>query len=296
MKRILCIGDAMVDVIVELGEEINVGSDTKSSITMIGGGAAANTACWLGSTGNDVMFIGRVGEDAAGERFIADLEKFSVNHGELVVPGATTGIVVVLVDQRGERTMFPDSGANGRLSKSDLPSLDGVAGVFLSGYSLYNKNTTSVITEIVAAVREAKVPLIFDPASVGPMRNFGRDRVLEFIRKVDCLILNRDEARFLADCDDVYQAAKFLHQLAPTVVIKLGSDGALGISADGSIIESPSSASEVIDTTGAGDAFAAGFLPIWLEKADLDAALKSGNRLAGECVAILGARPRVNPR
>jgi sugar/nucleoside kinase (ribokinase family) len=296
MSRIICIGDAMVDVIVELGEEINIGSDTRSTISMVGGGAAANTACWLGSTGNDVVFVGRVGSDAAGQQFIAELDRCHVRHGEMIVDDATTGIVVVLVDKKGERTMFPDSGANGLLSAKDVPPLDGISGVFLSGYSLYNSKTSTVVSEIVGSVKEGTVPLIFDPASVGPMRNFGRERVLDFIRNVDCLILNRDEARFLSDLDDVRQSAEFLHSLTPTVVIKLGSEGAIGISRDGGIIESPSTAREVIDSTGAGDAFAAGFLPIWLTKNDLSEALINGNRLAGECVAILGARPRVNPR
>ena len=295
MAHIICVGDAMVDVIVELGEEINIGSDTKSQISMIGGGAAANTACWLGFTGKKVSFVGRVGDDAAGKQFIADLDRFHVDHGDLALAGATTGIVVVLVDKKGERTMFPDSGANGRMATEDLLSLKDVSGVLLSGYSLYNSKTTDVIREMASAIRDAHVPLIFDPASVGPMRNFGRENVIQFIKEVDCLILNRDEARFLSGVDDVKEALKILHESVPTVVVKMGSEGAIGISR-GAIFESPSTALHVIDTTGAGDAFAAGFLPHWLESKDLSRALKSGNQLAGECVAILGARPRVNPR
>ena len=123
MSSILCIGDAMVDVIVELGESINIGSDTKSKITMIGGGAAANTACWLGSSGHNVTFVGKVGADAAGEQFIADLDLHHVHHSNIKASEATTGIVVVLVDDNGERTMFPDSGANSTLTSMDLPSL-----------------------------------------------------------------------------------------------------------------------------------------------------------------------------
>ncbi|NDE71389.1 MAG: carbohydrate kinase family protein [Actinobacteria bacterium] len=290
---IYCIGDAMVDVIVELGEEINQGSDTQSKISMVGGGAAANTSCWIAHQGLPVRFIGKVGSDAAGRQFISELERFGVQHGELTVKGATSGMVVVLVDQRGERTMFPDPGANSLLSAGDLPALDGVSGVFISGYSLYKEQSEDAILKIIEKVRSANIPLIFDPASVGPMRNFGREKVLAILNTVDCLILNRDEARFLADNDDVAFAARFLHQRVATVIIKLGGDGAIGIDTQEEIIQSPSVATKVLDTTGAGDAFAAGFLPLWLNDRQLKPALDSGNLLASKCVAILGARPRV---
>ncbi len=296
MSSILCIGDAMVDVIVELGESINIGSDTKSKITMIGGGAAANTACWLGSSGHNVTFVGKVGADAAGEQFIADLDLHHVHHSNIKASEATTGIVVVLVDDNGERTMFPDSGANSTLTSMDLPSLAGKDGVFLSGYSLYNPALTDEIRTMMAKVKAAKIPLVFDPASVGPMRNFGREKVLAILKDVDCVILNRDEARFLSGHDDITLAISELQKFAATVVVKMGSDGATGISTDHHIISVPSVATSVIDTTGAGDAFAAGFLPRWLATKDLRGAMIEGNRLAGECVGILGARPRVNPR
>ena len=295
-EEILCIGDAMVDVIVELGEDINIGSDTQSKISMIGGGAAANTACWLGSQKEAVRFVGKVGSDAAGKQFISDLESFGVSHNDLCSNGANTGMVVVLVDKNGERTMFPDPGANRLLSEEDLPDLTMARAVLVSGYSLYKAEITDVIMEMMERTRAAGVPLIFDPASVGPMRSFGRERVLNALKNVDCVILNRDEARFLADCDDVNQAANFLHHFAETIVVKLGSDGALGIDKSGVMITSPSVAEEVVDTTGAGDAFAAGFLPTWLKNRDLKSALDSGNRLASKCVAILGARPRVITR
>ncbi|MEY3736874.1 MAG: hypothetical protein RLZZ251_590 [Actinomycetota bacterium] len=296
MTRIVCIGDAMVDVIVELGEAINIGSDTKSKISLVGGGAAANTACWLGHTGQDVIFVGKVGNDAAGQQFVSDLEAHHVHHGDLRCQSATTGIVVVLVDDKGERTMFPDPGANSLLSRSDLPELDNTSGAFLSGYSLYNPALTEEVRAMMQLIKSAGIPLIFDPASVGPMRNFGREKVISVLKDVDCVILNRDEARFLSGSEDIEEAIRILHHSTETVVIKVGSDGAICIDKENGISRLPSVATSVVDTTGAGDAFAAGFLPIWLERNDLHAAVEAGNRLAGECVAILGARPRVNPR
>jgi sugar/nucleoside kinase (ribokinase family) len=294
MSRILCIGDAMVDVIVQLKEPVNTGSDTASEITMLSGGAAANTAAWLAATDNEVYFAGRVGDDAAGDGFIAELDRFGVSHGAMKVSGERTGMVVVLVDQNGERTMFPDSGANSGISKRDLPSLATFDAVFLSGYSLYNVNSTANVREMIQDFKSAKLPIIFDPVSVGAMANFGGDKVLAELANFDCLILNRDEALFLSAQKEPNSALSKLKNFLPTVVIKTGAEGAIGIDKSNDPISQSSSAENVLDTTGAGDAFAAGFIPEWLKNRDLKSAMKAGNLLAGQCVALLGARPRLN--
>ena len=84
-------------------------------------------------------------------------------------------------------------------------------------------------------------------------------------------------------------------KLSKLVVIKRGSNGAVGKSRDSELISKAASNSEVLDTTGAGDSFAAGFLSSWLVKEDLSEALAKGIEVAGKCVATIGARPRVNP-
>ena len=113
--KILCIGDTMLDVVAKLESEIHYASDTRATISTHGGGAAANVASWLATTGINTHLIVRVGEDAAGKTVLSELDRYGVGHSNTVLPGETTGVVIVLVDLTGERTMFPDWGANSGL-------------------------------------------------------------------------------------------------------------------------------------------------------------------------------------
>ena len=138
MTKILCLGDIMLDVTAVVGAPISQGVETRASISTQGGGAAANVASWLAVKGTEAFLIARVGDDAAGRTVLSELDSYGVQHSNTVIPEAKTGVVVVLVDALGERTMFPDSGANSGLSLSDLPDLDGFDAVYLSGYPLVN--------------------------------------------------------------------------------------------------------------------------------------------------------------
>jgi sugar/nucleoside kinase (ribokinase family) len=296
MSRILCIGDAALDVIVKMQTEIHIGSDTASHISMHGGGAAANTATWLAQLGHSVFFSCRLGDDAAGHAISSEFELWKIEHRKTFLENEKTGIVVVLVDDKGERTMFPDSGANSGISESDLPDLDGFDAAYLSGYSLFNPQSTHGVLRMVSEIKSVGIPLIFDPASVGTMMAFGRERVIEYLAHMDTAIMNEDEARFIANCDSFNEALEFITEIVPIVVIKTGSSGAIAQMQGYNSVRSDADAINAIDTTGAGDAFAAGFIPIWLESKDLLTSMNAGNEVARQCVAIIGARPSVNPQ
>ena len=295
MGLILCIGDVMLDVVVRINSEINYGSDTPAKISTHGGGAAANVASWLAYSKREVQLVSRVGDDPAGTAVMAELDKLGVRHGNIVIQGAQTGVVAVLVDKTGERTMFPESGANSGLNLSDLPALDGISAVYLSGYSLLNPASTTGVVAMVNAITSAKIPIIFDPASVGTMNHVGLSAVKNILPRMDVVILNEEEAFYLTGRSDIHLALKELNELVPIVVIKRGSEGAMAIARESEILEIAAKSANVIDTTGAGDAFAAGFIGSWMEKSDLLAAIGSAIDLATQCVAIIGARPPVNP-
>ena len=285
-EEILCIGDAMVDVIVELGEEINIGSDTQSKISMIGGGAAANTACWLGSQKEAVRFVGKVGSDAAGKQFISDLDSFGVSHNDLCSDGAHTGMVVVLVDKNGERTMFPDSGANSSLSLKDLPDLNQFKAAYFSGYALVNPISRANAVEILKTLT---MPVVIDPGTVGALRNIPLTEVKSWLSFASVLILNEEEAKFISEKSDVTEALTELKKIVDTVVIKLGGKGAIAMADQ--ICEVEIKREEPVDTTGAGDAFAAGFISSWFANHDLKDAINHGAELARKCIANVGAWP-----
>ena len=296
MSRFLCIGDAALDVIVKMQTELHVGSDTSSQISMHGGGAAANTATWLANLGHSVYFSCRLGNDAAGRAIAAEFDQWGIEYRKEFLTNEKTGVVVVLVNNAGERTMFPDSGANSGIDEKNLPPLVGFDAAFLSGYSLFNPLSTSGVLRMISMIKAANIPLIFDPASVGTMTSFGRERVLEMLSVMDIAIMNDDEARFIAGKSELNDALESLTSLVPMVVIKTGSSGAIAQLRGDTLLESKTEAIAAIDTTGAGDAFAAGFIPRWLESHDLLESMKAGNEVARRCVAIIGARPSVNPK
>jgi len=295
MGLILCIGDVMLYVVVRINTEVNYGSDTPAKISTHGGGAAANVASWLAFSNHEVQLVSRVGDDPAGTAVMAELDKLGVQHGNIVIQGAQTGVVAVLVDKTGERTMFPESGANSGLNLSDLPALENVSAVYLSGYSLLNPASTTGVVAMVNAITSERIPIIFDPASVGTMNHVGLASVKNILPRMDIVILNEEEAFYLTGRSDIQLALKELNELVPIVVIKRGSQGAIAIKRDLDSVEVSAKSANVIDTTGAGDAFAAGFIGSWIEKSDLLAAMGSAIDLATQCVAIIGARPPVNP-
>lgn len=296
MKSFLCIGDAMIDVIVKMKSEINPNSDTLSEISMHGGGAAANTATWLAHLGEKSQFAGRVGADIAGANFISELELFGVQHKLLKLPGESTGTVVVLVDEAGNRSMFPDAGANSGLCQADIPTLDGLDCVFLSGYALFNPDSTDSVQEILARIRENQIPVFLDIASIGTIESFGKESALELLADFDGIFLNESEAKYITGSAEVDVQLSNLNNFTRLVVIKCGAAGAVAKLRELPKVNQAAIPVTVKDTTGAGDAFAAGFLKEWLHSYDLSMALASGIEVAAQCVATIGARPSVNPR
>ena len=290
MKKILCIGDLALDVISQLKEPINYGNDTASRISSHPGGQAANVSTWITRTHSKAQLVARVGNDPVGFALISDLDKYGVEHMNLMHSGRPTGVVVILVDANGERTMFPDNGANADLEVSDLPPLDDVDGVYLSGYALLDFRSRDAVLSMIAKIKAAGKPIYFDPTTTGAMKIVSRDEVLSWVKLMDGILLNSEEALYLGDAKDVQTAEKNLTAYTPLVVIKLGSRGAMAVHGD-NVAKVSAVTTNVVDTTGAGDSFAAGFIPKWLETNDLQASLSAGTALAAKCVATVGARP-----
>lgn len=302
-SRVLCIGDIALDVIVKLEiaggsdgfSRLRYGSDTPSRVITRGGGAAANVASWLSTTDIGVDLLVRIGDDSVGSALVDELKSQGVRCHVRRIPEVATGTVVVLVDRSGERTMLPDSGANAGLSASDLPPLRGYSASYISGYALFNKSSHQGVLDIFTALDRSGIPVIFDPASVGTMSAFAsRDAIIEILPKSDVMILNEPEARFLAGAPDapVEELLSSLTRHAQFVVIKRNESGAVAIDASsGQSVSDRQARKEPVDTTGAGDSFAAGFIAEWSKKQDLLAAIECGNRMAGRCVEVIGARP-----
>jgi sugar/nucleoside kinase (ribokinase family) len=293
VKKILCIGDLALDVISQLKEPINYGNDTASRISSHPGGQAANVATWITRTNSKAHLVARTGNDPVGFALISDLDKYGVEHLNLMHSGRPTGVVVILVDANGERTMFPDNGANADLEASDLPPLDDIDGVYLSGYALLDFRSRDAVLAMIKRIKAAGKPIFFDPTTTGAMKIVSREEVLSWVSMMDGILLNSEEALYLGDAKDVETAEANLSQYTALVVIKLGSKGAMAINGSDKAKVSAVT-TNVVDTTGAGDSFAAGFIPQWLDTSDLTQALSAGAALAAKCVSSVGARPPLN--
>jgi len=294
--NVLCIGDVMLDVIARLNvspQKINFGSDTASQISTSSGGAAGNVAAWLTRTDARSTVVSHVGDDPAGAAIVAEFDALGVGHGDLVIPGETSGVVVVLVDSSGERTMFPDKGANSRLVVEDLPDLSGYQAVYISGYALLNPLARDGVLAMIAKIKADGILIYFDPASVGAMKDVADKEIHSWFSMMDVLFLNEEESIYLTGSVDIERALDYLLDFSQVVVIKRGSAGAIAKARGFDSISLPAVASTVIDTTGAGDSFAAGFIASFSKNRDLTAALQAGAELAADCVAIVGGRPRV---
>jgi sugar/nucleoside kinase (ribokinase family) len=183
--------------------------------------------------------------------------------------------------------MLPDAGANAGLEAVALP--DDAAHVHLAGYGLLHPGSRPAARALLAAAREAGIGVSVDPSSAAPLQRSGVQAFLEWVNGVDLLLPNRDEAAVLTGMPDPKGAARALTSYAREVAVKLGAQGALWTDGE-TQVRAPAVGVMVTDTTGAGDAFAAGLLAARLAGAEPADALGAGCALAAEAVAREGGR------
>ena len=300
------VGQWMADVVAELPGPLRQGTDTNASVHVLGGGAAANTAAWLAHAGHRTALVARIGDDLLGRAGRSELEALGVDCRLAVDPRRPSGTCIVLVTPDGERTMIPDAGANEALTPQDLPDDVFVPGghLHLSGYALLVDGSRMAGLSALDRARLRGMTTSVDVASVGPLADAGVERFLSWVTGVDVLLANEAEAAFLAglpsprpeDEDAVAMAgavlaARTLCGRVGTAVVKLGPRGAYAQDSSGATAYAPAEDVDVVDTTGAGDAFAAGWLPAWRAGSEPGVALERGNHVAAQVVRRVGARP-----
>jgi sugar/nucleoside kinase (ribokinase family) len=281
---VLVVGDVAVDVLVAPSEPAVRGADVGARIRTAAGGAGANTAAWLAYLGAEVTLVARVGDDAAGRAAVADLATAGVLPALAVDPDEPTCTVVVLLDG-DERTMLSDRGAAARLEPADLPALDGADHLHLSGYVLLDPTSRPAGLTALAVARAAGMTTSVDPQAAPALTAEFR----EWVRGVDLLLPNADELDALGgSAMDLITTGT-----ARAVAVTDGSRGARWIDDTGRW-HAPALPVDVVDPTGAGDAFDAGLLVAWLGGADLRAGCVAG----AAAVRHHGARPptAVSPR
>jgi sugar/nucleoside kinase (ribokinase family) len=276
---LLCvIGDLVEDVVVRPAVSPARGTDTASIVQRARGGSAANVAAAAVESGCPSRFIGRVGDDAVGSSLVDDLAANGVD--VRVQRGGRTGCIVVIVEPGGERTMLPDRGAAADLASVDPAWLDGVGWLHVPGYSLCAEPIGTSTLEAIERVRARHGRVSVDVSSVGAVEAFGRQRFVELLMAIapELVLATADEAQLLGTWSP------------PLLVVKRGADPVLVLAAGGEAVDVPvPELDDVVDTTGAGDAFAGGFLAATLRGASRADAAVAGIALARRTLRTAGA-------
>jgi ribokinase len=273
---VLCtLGDLLLDVIVRLEQPLEAGTDATALTRTGAGGQAANVAAWAASLGAESRFVGKRGEDPAGALAAAELSRRGVAVLGPVAPGRN-GVVVSLVGADGDRAMASDRGVAPELAATELERswFDGCAHLHLSGYSLMATPIDGAALAAAGIVRDGGGRVSIDLASSSVIREFGPGRLRARLDELapELLFANEQERAALGGSGGSEHA---------TWILKRGAAGC-AVERGGERREFPAAAAEVVDTTGAGDAFAAGYLV---------GGVALAVETAARCVAQLGAMP-----
>ncbi|MGB9833645.1 MAG: carbohydrate kinase family protein [bacterium] len=288
--RIISLGDIAWDFLLETPQGLFWGSDVPGRVEFSYGGSACNFAVWASRCGAKIRLLGKVGKDLLGELMLQHLKEEGVEFPLSPVPGARTARIGVLVSSNGERAMVMDKDPHLAFSPEDFaPQLfEGYDLLFFTGYTVFNRSSVNFLRRALSHARKIGILIAFDPSSFHLMEEFGHQELIELVTPLDFLMLNEEEALIFAGGEDFSRLLAF----AKAVVIKRGAGGATALW-NKEEFSLPALPAPVSDTTGAGDAFDAGFLVSFLQCGDIKQALEEGNRLGAYVVSHFGAQPPI---
>jgi sugar/nucleoside kinase (ribokinase family) len=267
MPRVIVLGDLMLDVVIAPSRPLELGTDVPGRVELRQGGSAATTARWLARLGARTTFVCAVGRDSEGRALVKEVGSDGVRVRASRVAGRRTGRIGVVVSPDGERSFVADRGAADGLTADGLAASTFRAELLhLPAYSLLGSPLGLAGMRAVELAREAGAAISLDLASAAPLLAAGRRRAVRLVRDVapDILFATTTEAEALLGSGR--DAAQLL-DLAPVAVVKRGRGGASVVARDGAEVlafDVATAPRDVTDTTGAGDAFDAGFLVAWL--------------------------------
>ena len=312
MKKILGVGTALVDFICQVDDniisELNL---SKGSMTLIeesqiqnirsnftnplitSGGSVCNTVHELNFGSHEASFYGKVSDDEYGNAFIQDLEKANISFkGVSRKSELPTGCCNILVSPDGERTMATHIGIGSQLQPDEVSEdvLDNIDHMYMESYLWDHELTKKTLKKFgdIAKSKNTEISLsLSDPFCV----DRHRDELNNFIKEnVGLVFCNFDEAKMFSQSETMADVSSFFKDYGKKIVMTSGAEGAYFFYND-DVSHQPSKKIEnLIDTTGAGDNFAAGFLDFYLSGKSVDEALINGNTRAVEVIQQLGPR------
>jgi sugar/nucleoside kinase (ribokinase family) len=290
---VLVIGDVINDVIVLPSAQLERGTDTPAHITYAAGGSGANQAAWLARAGVTTLLAARVGR-ADLESVTAELRAHGVEPILTADDEVPTGTIVTLLDpQDGERSFLTDRGASARFGAADLPFslLDRVAMIHISGYTFKEAGSREAIVAFAAEAIRRGLPVSYDPNSTSLLRAIGTMEFLAWTRGASMLFPNSAEATALTGTYDPARQNDILAKHYPMTVVKRGAGGADFVSGT-TRLHADAPRIEALDTTGAGDAFAATFIAAHLAGEQPSQCLERAVAAGTHAASMFGGRPR----
>jgi sugar/nucleoside kinase (ribokinase family) len=288
MFSALVVGDLILDTLVLPKGQTRLDTDNHSAITTNLGGSAANFATWLASLNAETHLLARVGKGDAKSLTAQLLERQVIAHlqEDRALP---TGRIVVLVEGEN-RTFYTDRGANQNLQTGVIPAEALGDLLYISGYAVLDLGTEGT-QRLISIAKQNGMVVMCDPGSAGFIADYGVSYFLEAIAGIDFLIPNQAEAQLLSGKESFIDAAEELHKLFSLVVITMAERGAYVRNATTAELVA-AQPTELVDPTGAGDAFAAMFIRTLLDGQSATVAAAEANLFAAQAIQLLGATPK----
>jgi sugar/nucleoside kinase (ribokinase family) len=316
---VIAIGNAIVDVMApcedELIDELGLAKggmtlvdtarakelyDAMGPAREISGGSAANTLAGLSALGAQCAFIGQVAQDQLGEVFAHDIHAVGIDFDTPARPGdPPTARCLIFVTPDGQRTMNTFLGASQFLPAERL-NAEAVAAakvLYLEGYLFDPEEPRAAMRRAIEAARAAGRQVAFTLSEVFVIDRHGDDfRALIEDGLIDILFANHTELEALTGAADFESGIAALHGKVPVLVVTRSADGAVAIAGGERAEVAAEPIAKVVDTTGAGDLFAAGFLFGHVRARPLEECLRLGAICAAEVISHFGARPEADLR
>ena len=306
--KIIGIGNAIVDVICKINDQYLIDNElTKSTMKLVdenefkkllstlkieetvSGGSVANSMVGLSQLGNDVGFIGKINNDDLGKKYEEGLTKEKVqyfyNKKEEVTP---TGTCLILITPDSERTMVTFLGIAGKINKQDLneKAIKESKMIFLEGY-LWDEGEPKSAFDKAMSLSNSKAMSLSDQFCVERHKANFLDLVQN---KLDVTFANEQEIKSLIDAKNFEEVIVFGKELGKLLIVTRGEKGSIAISKD-EVIECNSKKDlKIVDLTGAGDLFAAGFLHGYINSHSIKNSLEKGTEMSSKIIQRIGAR------
>ena len=279
MSRILVLGDINLDVLASVPSSLPIEGEVRTRVVVESGGSAANFARVAARAGAVVEFIGCVGDDLVGDILVESLNRIDMTHHLQRSPG-NTGTIVSLKSNRG-KTMLCSRGANDMIDPSlfDERWFACADHLHLSGYTFLSTVQSAAAKRAISIAKLHKMSVSVDPPPANLISSYGVQAFLAEISAPGIVFPNLEEGRNMTDEDTPEEIVDSLSVRFPVGALTMGRDGS--IAWDGKK-RSVQHVAEIdgVDPTGAGDAFAAGFIVSYLKDPDVEQANKEGTRAA----------------